>query len=53
VFNETNTTENWRFRQYEKERKFQLITCPLLGVEDELCVPAKEVVYLDLMSFVS
>jgi hypothetical protein len=43
VFNEKNTTENSRFRQYVKERKFQLITCPLLGVEYELCVPAKEV----------
>ena len=36
VFNEKNTTENSRFRQCVKERKFQLITCPLLGVEDEL-----------------
>ena len=43
VFNEKNTTENLRFHQYVKERKFQLITCSLLGVEDELCVPAKEV----------
>ena len=43
VFNEKNTTENLRLRQYVKEKKFQLITCPLLGVEDELCVPAKEV----------
>ena len=43
VFNEKNTTENLRFRQYVKEIKFQLITCPFLGVEDELCVPAKEV----------
>jgi hypothetical protein len=40
VFNEKNTTENLRFRHYVKERKFQLITCSLLGVED---VPAKEV----------
>jgi hypothetical protein len=41
VFNEK--LENSMFRHYVKERKFQLITCPLLGVEDELCVPAKEV----------
>lgn len=38
-----NKTDSPRFRQYVKDKGFQIVTCEVLGLENELCVPAKEV----------
>ncbi|XP_071131745.1 KRAB-A domain-containing protein 2-like [Mytilus edulis] len=35
-------TDTPRFRQYVKDKGFQLVTCAVLGLENELCVPTKE-----------
>ena len=38
-----NKTDSPRFRQYVKDKGLQIVTCEVLGFENELCVPAKEV----------
>ena len=39
-------SDSSRFRQYVKEKKFTLINCPEFGMENELCIPANEVIIL-------
>ena len=46
-------TDTPRFRQYVKDKGFQLVTCAGLGLENELCVPTKEVRILHIMALVN